>query len=213
MSGNIIFYEYYGLPGSGKTTLLKGNNSSSSFYISGAQITGVGRRTLYDNKIIKILKSRPISLYLRTMRLCKKYRLDESVKNSIRAAQVLAINMSNWASKEINATVINDNGFAQILVSILKRKEVVDADRFVDDYLNLFFIKGVQYHFIFVNTSPETCYERIIARGKKLSITESGIDTIKELHREKILFEFVTKRLIFYFENDNLVSFESEENN
>ena len=212
MDNRTVFYEYYGLPGSGKTTLLRKPHSCESYYVNGVPINGITENAFNDNKLVRIIKGKPISLYLKSLQLMRKYNLSKSVIGFIRVAQVLSINMYNWVSKDIDAVVLNDNGYIQIVVSILKRQDIVDVDNFIYDFFKLFYSCHFVYHFVYVTASPEACYKRILARGKKLSITEGKVDTLKELYREKELFEYVTDRLIQYFRNDSNVSIESEEN-
>lgn len=207
--------EYFGLPGSGKTTLMmatKTDKDAPAYYVNGALLREDARRVPAARKVFNALLGHPVSLYFRTRRFVKKYRLGGAVKPFIRSTRVLCLNMAGWERAGKSAVVVNDNGFAQILVSILKRIGTQDVETFVRDYLDSFFRCPFGYRFIYVEAPVEECFKRIVQRGKALSITRQGTDTLNELRREKALFDAVEKALHAYFQTNGRVLLEREDN-
>jgi hypothetical protein len=190
-----FYFEFYGLPGSGKTTALQSASETvadQSFYINGKSIHSDSDIRL-NNNIVEALRCS-----MRSVKLIVKYGLyDEEILRKVKAALVLHARMSSWALIQgRNIKIYNDNGYIQILVSILKRKNTLVTDNFICDYFDTFINMKFPCRFIFLRTDVITCLGRIYARGKKLSIMSTDqAKTEQSLYYELDIFEKCTNIL------------------
>lgn len=182
------YIEYFGLPGSGKTTKLKSYKEIEgySYYINGKPISDK-----CDD--IPLLKKRILPWIivdcLKTIVFCLKHRIiNKSVLRFVLAAQNLRVNLHVF--QNIDILIVNDNGYMQLLVSIIKRMPQIDNERFVKDYIGRFLDSRQKMSVVYLCTDYIECLDRIYKRGKYLSIIEDDSEKTKEnLLKEVQLFE------------------------
>lgn len=194
---SITFMEFFGLPGCGKTSVL----------YETANIYGEGRGCYYPN-MLKIRKkngemvvdsaykhknSEIFRTALRMRSIKTLFNIFSLyLKSKTRTREVFRfyftlylyfLNLVSTTNKLERGLVLSDNGFVQIMISILKRSR--GSKLTYEDFFRILDGYDFAFNFVYLELTPALSRARIYHRGKELSIMQDG----EEAALEQLAFE------------------------
>lgn len=196
--------EFFGLPGCGKTSLLyetaglygdridcyypnlakiektQGNIvKPSAFVLKKGKLLGIAVRMKNIKTLFNLL-----SLGLKS----KNY--SRVVLKLFLTMYLYFLNVESTMSRIDRGLVLSDNGFVQIMISILKRSR--NSSLSYLDFFRILNRYNVTFNFIYLEISPELSRARIYDRGKALSVMQHGEEAaLEQLASEFELFNRV----------------------